>query len=171
MERVGAESSPESVQPRYRVRVCFRALLCIRNGGLLCRVCLYGVQCTEYALSSFLAAICYLITCVDTILEQPTRRQVAGSRVLSRLCSTEYLCGYYHACIDRNARGQKGYMVDIVDTILSWFLYMQITLHIPRGIDDTPSLSYLTRLYSGFNQTHLFSKLSKQPAIYGIHSY
>lgn len=33
----------------------------------------YSVQCTDYyALSSFLAAICYLITCVDIILEQPT---------------------------------------------------------------------------------------------------
>lgn len=48
-------------------------------------------------------------------------------------------------------------MVDNVDTgILSWILYMQITLHIPRGIDDTPSLSYLIQRYSGFNQTYIF---------------
>lgn len=32
-----------------------------------------SVQCTDYyAESSFLATICYLITCVDMILEQPS---------------------------------------------------------------------------------------------------
>lgn len=33
----------------------------------------YVLGTEDYALSSFLAVICYLITCVDMILEQPTR--------------------------------------------------------------------------------------------------